>query len=211
MRPSNCIDLINESDGDEMFYLRSRSYKKQYGADVDVSALKWNSWDERFINLGVFAESELVSLLRIAYINDHEEYKKIMLCDFDSDVMSMPLVVLSRAATSERYESQGFHSILRLQAFRLSKAARAEWIVGTFKKDSKRVPQLLEMGYELSTNPIPWGSFLKSREPTLVARLNMARHFIQAEKRLVQSTQQLQEKYPVVFDFNFLVERMHKA
>ena len=207
----NCVDLIYESDKEQLFELRASSYKRQYGQNVDVTALRWNSWDERFINLGVFEGPQLVSTLRIARVNSLEEYKKIMLCEFDPAHLEMPLVILSRAATQENRQSEGLHSLLRYYALSLTSMAGIHWVIGTFKKNSQRVSQLTEMGYELSTNPIPWQSFLKSNEPTYVASLNLQKYYPQAQTRLLTSAKDLIKKYPVQFDTEDLIERMHRA
>lgn len=205
---NRCVDLVYEFDKEKLFNLRSYAYKKQYGPDVDVSALHWNSWDDRFINLGVFDGENLISLLRVAHIKDVLEYEKIMLFDFDSTALTLPVVILSRAATAEGWISSGLHSLLRLHALRIAKASGAKWVTGTFKKDTQRLQQLKDMGYEISENPVPWQSFLKSHESTLVATLNLDTHYDRAESRLIKKVSTLELDFPAVFNFDELVKRM---
>jgi hypothetical protein len=211
MTRSNCVDLIYESDKEALFELRAQAYKKNYNENVDLSALKWSPWDQRFINLGVFENNSLVSLLRIAHVKELTDYKKIMLCELDSAKIELPVVILSRAATHDGKESQGLHSLLRLHALRLAKLSGVKWVTGTFQKDAKRIAQLESMGYELTTNPTAWSSFLKSNGPTYIATLNLETSFAKAENRLLMTAESLIEKYPARYENSVLIERMRRA
>ena len=211
MRPQLCVDLVQHSDRDQMYELRATAYRKQYGQDVDISVLHWNSWDERFINLGVFEDNKLISVLRIAHVKDSETYQKIMLCDFENQGMQFPVIILSRASTHESYLSKGYHSLLRYHAFNLASKAHVNWVVGTLKQDSERLNQMADMGYELSINPEPWGSFLKSHEPTYVAKLNISKFHDRAITRLKPAIESILSEYPAIYDDCLLVERMKRA
>lgn len=211
MRDKNCVDLLNANDQEEFFELRSSTYKSQYGSNVDVNALKWNHWDERFANLGVFHNGKLVSLLRVVFIDDPEEYKKILLYDFNSSDLVMPVAILNRAATHADHATKGFHSLLRLHALRLLKQMNVEWVLGTLLKDSRRVTQMKEMGYEFQENPVPWNGFLKSSSPPLVARLNLEHNYERAEKRLLLSAEPLLNIYPARYNAVEILSRLAEA
>lgn len=207
---SSCrVDLVLVEQKNELFQLRSESYQRQYGESVDVSVLKWNSWDQRFLNLGVFDQDRLISCLRISHIKSKEEYKKMML--IEAGEQEVPLVILNRAATHKDHESQGLHSLLRWHALRLAHLSGLRWVMGTFTKDSKRILQLRKLGYEFSTNPVPWGDFLKSQEETWVAKLDLKSHFEQAEKSLRDKVKDLNAKYPAGYNQSELLLRMAES
>lgn len=208
MNSDKFIDVITEQFKDQLFQLRSHAYKNHYGNNVDVSALRWNSWDDRFISLGVFEKGKLVSALRIAVVGNVEDYIKIMCTEFDSLVMDLPVAILSRAATHKNFENKGLHSLLRLHALRLIKRAEINWVAGTFKKNARRIKQLTEMGYIFEINSVPWDNFLRSHEPTFIAKLDLKTHFDKAEMRLLEKTLPIFENFPKAYDFETLVVRI---
>ena len=205
------IDVVGESYGDQLTALRTSSYNRHYGEDVDISALRWNPWDLRFFSLGVFENHQLVSTLRLAHIKTERDYQQMMLSKFNSDAVSLPVVILSRAATHENYESRGLHTLLRYHAFGLALASGANWVAGTFKMDAKRARQLESMGYTLEVNPVPWDDFLKSHEPTYTATINLSVHFDNARSRMLNTIAPLLETYPVLYSQDVLVKRMLKS
>lgn len=210
-KPSCYVDVVSELHQSELTALRCASYQKYYGEDVDLSALRWNPWDLRFFSLGVFDNGRLISILRLAHIKTAQEFQQMMLSDFDSSILSLPVVILSRAATHEDFESRGFHTLLRYYAFDLAFASGANWIAGTFKMDSIRTQQLSSMGYELTVNPIPWNDFLKSHDPTYMATINLPLHFERARLRMRKSIESLLNAYPPIYSRTVLLERMRQA
>jgi hypothetical protein len=207
-RRKNCIDLLVPSDKEIVDHVRSMAYEKYYGSKVDTSGLKWNNWDKRFVNLGLFRQGQLVSCLRVALINDPIEYKKLMAHDFDSNIFEMPVSVLCRAATFPGFESMGFHSLLRYYAVILSKEAGAYHIAGTFQKNSSRVKQLSEMGYEFYSNENNWRDFLKNDHPVLIAKLNLLENFEKAIQRINDSILDIKNEYKAIFDIEKIIQHL---
>jgi hypothetical protein len=210
VRPPNCIDNLTAHDAEALYQLRSESYVREFGSEVDPSVLRWNPWDDRFVNLGLFEQSQLVSVLRIAQINEERLFQKMMLCRHQDFNLTWPITVLSRAATRKGLESRGLHSLLRFYAFQLAEAAESQWIVSSLKANSKRISQLKRVGYELIPYQKTWDSFLKNEELGYLAKFEVKLRFRRGYEILNSTTAEVQKQFPPIFKFDQLVSKMKK-
>lgn len=164
------IEVLTQSNADELGALRRLAYKNRFGSLVDTDKLGWNQNDILFLNLGLLLEGQLVSCLRVSVIETDREFHRITLQDAPADI-KYPCVVLSRGATHPDHKSRGLHTILRREALSLIKAAGLNDTFGFLEDGSPRLTQLAELGYSFETCPKPWGGFLKNTKPVVLARL----------------------------------------
>lgn len=170
------IRKLEHADSEALGHLRQHAYASMFGARVDSNALHWNQNDQLFLNLGAFdSEGRLVSALRLATIETAEEFKRVLLIDFDVQRLKLPLVVLSRGATLTEFQSQHLHSALRREAIQLSMEAGMQHVVGGIEDNSPRLRQLADLGYEILATRTKWDGFLKSENCVSLVVLDQGR------------------------------------
>lgn len=157
------IRTIELSEGHLLSQLRQDAYDTKFGSRVDKSALAWNTNDLLFMNLGAFDSSgRLVSALRLATIESAEEFKRVLLLEFDPTRLKLPLMILSRGATLPEFQSRHLHSLLRREAIFWAQQSGMKHVVGGIENTTPRLKQLAELGYEIIQTPTKWDGFLKS-------------------------------------------------
>ncbi len=195
------IRTIELTESHLLSQLRHDAYDTQFGARVDKSALAWNKNDLLFMNLGAFDSSgRLVSALRLSTIESAEEFKRVLLLDFDPSRLKLPLMILSRGATLPEFQSRRLHSVLRREAISLAQQSGMKHMVGGIENATPRLKQLAELGYEIIETETKWDGFLKSDSAISMAVLdddrfanciaglekkiesiNIVRHFVPSE------------------------------
>ncbi len=174
------IRTIEFHESDKLGRLRQEAYDNKFGPRVDKSALKWNSNDLLFMNLGAFdSNGKLVSTLRLATIESAEEFKRVLLLDFDPSRLKLPLMILSRGATLPEFQSRHLHTLLRREAIYLAQQAGMNHVVGGIENATPRLKQLAELGYQIIETQAKWDGFLKSESTISMAILDEGR-FAQA-------------------------------
>ncbi len=200
------VDFVRHDGHDVLYRLRREAYQNEYQDQVNVDGLRPTDFEARFLNLGIYDRGQLVSVLRIAPVDNVEDYRRIMLIDFEPEHLSLPLVILGRAATKPGFESQGLHTLLRFHAFHLAKCLGVKWIVGTFKADAKRMVQLGRMGYQFSINENRWDKVVKVDEPTIVARMDIHHHFDRAVSVMKGAADRLSFKFPLMRPYEDILQ-----
>ncbi len=167
------LQALSNQHSDLVTKLRTEAYIRRYGERADVSRLRWNANDERYLNIGLIRErdGELVSIIRLAYLKTPLDFYKVVLLKHDPLKFELPLVVIGRVATSAEYEGKGLHGILRWAGLKISKQAGAKSIVGTMEEGSLRLKQMAEIGYEFLLNDEKWEGYLKNEKPIVVGIL----------------------------------------
>jgi hypothetical protein len=167
------IRTIELSESHLLSQLRQHAYDTKFGPRVDKSALVWNTNDLLFMNLGAFDSSgQLVSALRLATIESAEEFKRVLLLEFDPSRLKLPLMILSRGATLPEFQSRHLHSLLRREAIFLAQQSGMKHVVGGIENATPRLSQLAGLGYEIIETQTKWDGFLKSESNISMAVLD---------------------------------------
>lgn len=195
------VKLLSADQSDLIYELRKEAYLREYGEQARIEALRPTEFESEFQNLGAFKSGQLVSVLRISLVNNQEYYYRIMLAEFEPEELTLPLVILGRAATRQGYEARGLHTLLRYHAFHWAKRSGVKWIVGTFKSDTKRMTQLAKMGYQFSLNPKKWDGVLNAERPAIVARVDIGKNFDRAKSVMQSTYERLNSEFPVLSEY----------
>lgn len=156
--------LIDSSYQKKIVRLRKQVFQKKYGSLVDLSGLEWNRTDQYGTHIAAFNQDELISILRLSYIDTAETFERLLQFSPQDPFSSYPSFCLSRAATATEVAGQNVNMALRLIAYQLIKNSPrpAEFVYGTAMADSKRIQTLKDLGYEVMFHEKAWRGYLNS-------------------------------------------------
>jgi len=166
--------LIDSQLQDQIVKLRKEVFQRKYGTLVDVKGLEWNRTDQFGTHIAAYNQDELVSILRLSYIDTADTFEKLLQFPPDHPFSNYPSFCLSRAATSPAVEGKNLNMALRLLAFRLvlKSPKPSQFIYGTTMANSKRIQMLKDLGYEVEIHKNAWRGYLSSGDkPIAIFRL----------------------------------------
>ena len=178
---------LGQSFQSEVIRLRKLAYLAAHGAAIDTKALDWSHTDTRSQHLGIFKKAQLVSVLRLTYVNDPIVYERVLL-QKPSGKTPLPGLILSRAATDPNEKLTSLNQLLRYTAFQEARRRKIDFVYGTVIKRSRRLSFLESLGYEWDLYESGWtNSFWQTSEPSVLLRLDLNQNFNRATERLLSS------------------------
>jgi hypothetical protein len=193
------VRKLNRDDRFAVEKLRQEVLCNADGFTADPSAVAWNESDDKNLVLGIFLDcGKLIASMRVEIVYSAEDLKSKL--DFDGleNHLELPLGLLGKAVTHPLFRSMGLHNYLREISYHYL-YKKVQFVVGTIIRDAHRVPLMRQLGYEFIENPEGWRRFgYKSDGGTLIAYLNLDKHFLHAIKVLAEKNRELK------LDFKYL-------
>lgn len=168
------IRTLEQSDQNAIVELRKKVFAIKYGSSVDLKGLEWNRTDQFGTHIGAYQDSELISVIRLSYIDSNEHFERLLQFPATDPFASAPSFCLARAATAQNAGGQSLNLALRLEAYRqvLLNPRNASYIFGTTLFNAHRIQLLKDIGYEVFTHTTPWQGYLNSgQQPIAIFRL----------------------------------------
>ncbi len=156
--------------------LRRQEYARASGFAVDLTTLGWKSSDDESFILVAEEDGEVISTMRGEFIDDLAMLERKLECPWDFPMdLNLPVLLLSRAATTSQSRAKGLNLVLRYWFLRFAIARGAGAVVGTFVSGSPREATLKKMGYQFFENKLGWQqSTYRSLRPVQVVALDLA-------------------------------------
>ncbi len=136
--------------------------------------LNWNQRDSKSIHFGVWLTEKdqpterLVACLRLAILTSQKDFVDSTLF-FDDSLVSYPVGLISRLATSPIAQKRGLHSSLHLRALKYAIENSLNHLVSVLALDSKLSRLYNSLGYQVIGQKVApdWGIFNKGQDTQL--------------------------------------------
>lgn len=168
-RPYVMRELQSEAAISAIVALRQRAYLDRFGEAADASRLEWNSTDSKSRHFCLFAAGRggaeiLLSTLRLTYIESADEFAKVLRFSPEHEFSAWPSFCLARAATDPNSGEQQLNLRLRRRAYEriLQEPRQATSVFGTALADSRRLPLLKTLGYQVLEHQATWQGCVRS-------------------------------------------------
>jgi hypothetical protein len=176
------IAVLSNQHAEAVNGLRLAAYGAAPGFTVQPPGILWNRSDDQSTILGAFADAALVATLRLEVVQDMALVERKLECPWSfPEPLELPVMVLSKMATSRAHQGHGLNALLRWWALSLAREWSLAQVIGTFVSGSPRERTMREMGYRFWVNADGWhaGDY-HSTAPVLVCLLDMRTHGEQA-------------------------------
>lgn len=149
--------FANASDRSQIEDLRMREYARAGGFALDLETLRWKESDDESFVMVARRGDKFVSTMRGEVIEDLNVLEQKLECPWTFPLeLNMPVLLLSRAATSSEERTSGLNLALRYHFLRFARARGIRFVVGTFVTGSPRENSLRAMGYQFFVNELGW-------------------------------------------------------
>lgn len=172
------LQILEPRYESQIVRVRKSAFAFKYGSRVDLKGLEWNRMDQLAIHFGAFHGDELVSVLRLNYLDRSDDFQKLLQFSPDHSFAEVPSYTLARAATALNFRNSNLSMRLRVEAYKyVSEHTReARFIFGTMLAKSQRLTKLESLGYEILVHHEGWKGYLNSNdEPIAIFRLPVDR------------------------------------
>ncbi len=169
------LHLVDRTHAADISALRMREYANASGFALDLTTLAWRGSDDDSFVLAARAGGSIIATMRGELIEDAELLERKLECPWDfAPLPSMPVLLLSRAATCSEHRSSGLNAVMRHWFIRFAIERGAGAVIGTFVAGSPREHSLRAMGYQFYANPLGWQqSTYRSLRPVHVVSLDV--------------------------------------
>jgi len=167
--------FVDHGAKEKIDHLRIQEYAKADGFALDLNTLRWRESDNQSFVMVAGEPNAFLSTMRGEVIDDISVLEKKLECPWNFPVqLELPILLLSRAATSTTMRSSGLNLVLRYWFIRFAIEKGIPFIAGTFVTGSPREKSLREMGYQFFENPLGWQqSTYRSLRPVAVVLLDV--------------------------------------
>lgn len=167
--------FVDQNAKEKIDRLRMGEYAKAEGFALDLNTLQWRESDNQSFVMVAGDQNEFLSTMRGEVIDDISVLERKLECPWDFPVsLEMPVLLLSRAATSSSLRSKGLNLVLRYWFIRFAMEKQIPFVAGTFVTGSPREKSLREMGYQFFENTLGWQqSSYRSLRPVAVVLLDV--------------------------------------
>ncbi|MGZ3688868.1 MAG: hypothetical protein ACXVBW_11235 [Bdellovibrionota bacterium] len=192
--------LCGEAKG-EVNALRLARLKDAAGFSAREEVLLWSADDDRGVVLGVREHGALVATQRMEVVNTMDQLRLKLDHDGMAAHVSLPCLVVGKAATAASHGGRGINSLLNALAVDHALRLGVRYVVSTVVADGPRTGFLRSLGFDFIPHPEGWRRFgYRSTEPVVVAVLDLERFGRRTLDQLVGCNPALSsvlERYPL--------------
>ena len=192
------VQILRRRDRIRYNQLAQLAYGRAKGFTAETRAISWGPLDEVFYQLAVFEGEELLSYMRLEWINEAKDFTGRL--KYSPSAEEVPCAYLNIAATQPHWQGKGLNGLLRFYSLKIIENWRMNYLFGSMVPGSPRIQVMKRMGYEFWQSSQPWTSGFQSAELPLIARLDMRKHLAGALEILEKENKILISEARLTFD-----------
>ncbi len=192
---------MDRTDKEQFEQLLKQSFGHAVGFSAHPNSLLWPvGTDERFPQLGLFHDGQLISTTRLEWVHTLERLNFKLHANYQLPNPSFPVACTSKAATRTNLKGQGLNSILRYFCIQQSLVWKVPYLISTMVEGSPRIFSMREMGYDFELNPIRWTGAYSSDKQAFIASLDLVRNGSHALAYLEKNLGAQIKSYEIQYD-----------